>query len=168
MWISCANNAREVVVYVICAKHVRRDLTLMLGALEYFPRGEDETRGVIEAAVREAPTLATENIMRASYIESYGVLSALTERYDVWIDQRATLGMFNRLLSPGPSKAFCDAPPETNIYKALYAYNHLGDSFATTAASFSCVGLDQVNATIESVADARSELLVALERPPSW
>lgn len=163
MWINCANSARGVVVYLICAKHVRRDLTLMLGALEYLPRGDDETLGAIEAAVREAPPLATENIMRASYIESYDLLSALTERHVVGVDKRATVGRFNRLLSAGPSKTFCSAPRETNIYKALYTYNYLGDAFATAAAAYSCVGLDRLNATIESVADARRELLTALE-----
>ena len=163
MWLNCANNAREILVYMVCAKNVRRDLTLMLGALEYLPREEDETRGLIEAAVREAPTLATENTMRASYIESYGLLSALTERHHLWVDKRATVGKFNQLLSPGPSKTFCSAPRETNIYKALYTYNYLGDAFATAAAGYSCVGLDRLNATIDSVADAKRELLTALE-----
>jgi len=168
MWINCANSARDAVVYMICAVQVRRDLALMLGALEYLPGGEEATRGMIEAAVREAPSLATENIMRASYIESYGLLSALTEEHYFWVDRRATVGRFNQLLSPRPSKAFCDSPRETNIYKALYTYNHLGDAFATAAAGYSCVGLDRVNATAQSVADARRELLTALERPPSW
>jgi hypothetical protein len=168
MWINCANGARGGVVYMICAKHVRRDLALMLSALEHLPRGENETRVVIEAAVREAPTLTTENIIRASYIESYGLLAALTERHHVWVDKRATVGRFNRLLSPSPSKTFCDARRETDIYKVLYTYNYLGDAYATAAARYSCIGLDQLNATIESVADARGELLVALERPPSW
>jgi hypothetical protein len=166
MWINCADSARGIVIYVICAEHARRDLTLMLGALEYLPTGEDKTRSMIEVALREAPSLTTENVMRARYLESYDLLSAPIEQQHFWVDKRATVRKFNRLLSPSPSKAFCDAPQQTSIYKALYTYNYAGDLFATAAASYSCVGLDQVNTATQSVVEARRELLTALERPP--
>lgn len=51
MWISCANSARGVVVYMICAEHVRRDLALMLGALEYLPSGDDQMRAQLRPQI---------------------------------------------------------------------------------------------------------------------
>ena len=151
---------------MICAKHARQDLTLILGAIEHLPAEEDKTRGMIEVAVREAPSLTTENVMRAQYIESYDLLSAPIEQQRFWVDKRATVRRFNRLLSPSPSQAFCDTPQQTSIYKAFYTYNYLGDFFATNSARYSCVGLDEVNTATQGVFEARRELLTALEQPP--
>jgi hypothetical protein len=163
MWVDCANRARNVVVYFVCAMHAERDLILLAQTLEYMGSTRQENRDAMRTAVADSGLLSAENVTRASYIEAYELLRTSTSDTHLFVDKRDTLAAFDQMVERASPDADCEKPVEFELWRALYRYNHGGMLFAENNARSYCIDVERITDVTQSVSDARTHLLKKLK-----
>ncbi|MEM8605866.1 MAG: hypothetical protein AAGF92_02075 [Myxococcota bacterium] len=162
MWVECANRATDTVLYFACATRAERDLILLEQSLDYLGNNP-ERRAAIEAAAEESATLSPENVLRASYLESYEFLAQAISELHLFVDKQRTIATFNELVDHTTQNTRCNNLPPFDLWKTLYRYNHGGTLFARIAANSYCHAFEAATNATKQVTTARTQLLTTLQ-----
>ncbi|MGB5810792.1 MAG: hypothetical protein WBG86_09695, partial [Polyangiales bacterium] len=166
-WIDCAVSARSSLTFMVCADSAERELDLMARAATMLvDSARVDSRRATAAAIRAAPPLTDDNMMRGEYVTGYSFLESLVPEsswdYLVLTDLEQTGDLVNNTFHPDSSDDECATLSEERSPR-VYSYNALGKILVRTIGLGFCLSLPAVRRVVKTDAAKRTEVVRLLE-----